>query len=1101
PYFPPFERRLSSLNHSTMVLETMAGVVAIEPGMQLLLSLCSLVTMVTVLTACVCCKKPMKHREDDIEEAYGVIPADDPTSPRVNFRFGSGHTGERHSQPASKTPSSVPFGPRTSAPIHHPPRALPPIPAEEDGVSALYAQIDKRAKSVARDDIEYADGGDGPTETYDTIDYDDDIDQLYSRVRPQARRYDYPQFKRDTPPTIANGNGKKTGQRPPTDPTYQSASQIYGPTASEDPYSSIASGPRTTTRPSGDGGGDSSSAYDPGYARVRPEGRTGRSSDDVEGELDHLYSKIRRSASGERTWEREGGEERSDASHPTASLAGLPGSKVTSTVGGGESRREDQRRDQYGAVPAAFGRPVGQIINNPENNNGREVADDGQSSTASRDPSYRYITVRETAETIRARLEREERLRPAPSAPLREHYYSTIGSDRLYESVDDAPPPRPPTISQLAVDTASPSLPSTVHPPLPPTSPIPDRNALQAAAAAAASAGVSPGRSPGPSQPSQLYAAINKPAKAGASKSPSPAPRPAPGGQGNGSAPARSEDHTTTPAHNATSPPTSAASAARSTSRSPFGRPRHATIVKPEDDGFEDVPKVVRPPPQEQQRTPSDERSTVAGGDGPARKESDERSTVSKYNVDLKKREQSPGRLKRDSSEDRSTQTVQRPSVVQDNGQIRDRRASPIPVVSPGIPLMNGSLPPSMSSSINNPFGIDGSSRSMIDPMTSSLISESMTLPEEVMTRSVTTTETTSTDPSGLISRRVIEERETICERRSTCSSRSSSSVHFAASEDEMECGGDERSGAYSARAPVGPRVRHDSGGSQSARYATHSSLERRRVGGAPGPEFTHGGDRVYRVPIHLSDSTQSLEGGEGEEPARSSRSGLPRRQSSEELRAAHERSRQRREGASPSPASGRMSGTATPRTSSRARKEEEMARRLGSTIYTGRDYVSPIDLTTERGWPLTGPSSPPSLRREMAPMADDDLTPRAPIQPTSGRGLTSDRANNNTPRKQPPPPITNGIFTCDLSSSEESLVARRAKYGGASGAEADAASHAAHCPAARRLPRQDGAGGFDGDIVCYCHTPGVQRADVWRSNHQEMHNIGYSRVVEEEIC
>lgn len=57
--------------------------------------------------------------------------------------------------------------------------------------------------------------------------------------------------------------------------------------------------------------------------------------------------------------------------------------------------------------------------------------------------------------------------------------------------------------------------------------------------------------------------------------------------------------------------------------------------------------------------------------------------------------------------------------------------------------------------------------------------------------------------------------------------------------------------------------------GSQSARYASHSSsLERRRVfgGGEPGPEFTHGGDRIYRVPIHQTDSTQSLGGTAGGE-------------------------------------------------------------------------------------------------------------------------------------------------------------------------------------------------------------------------------------------
>ncbi|GMR31680.1 hypothetical protein PMAYCL1PPCAC_01875 [Pristionchus mayeri] len=1087
-----------------MVLETVAGVAAIEPRMQLVLSLCSLVTMVSVLTACVCCKKPMKHREEDLEEAYGVIPADDPTSPRVNFRFGNGHTGERHSQPASKpSSSSLPFGPRTSAPIHHhPPRALPPIPAEEDGVSALYAQIDKRGKSAARDDIEYADGGDGPTGTYGTIDYEDDIDQLYGRVGPRAAHcYDYPQFKR-TPPLATNAASEtRKEQRPSTDPPYQSASQLYGPTASEDPYSSIASGPRTTTRPSADGG-DSSSAYDPGYARVRAEGRAGRSSDDVEGELDQLYSKIRRSGSGERPWEREGAEERSNAAiHPSASLTGLPGSRGASTMGGERAeRREEQQREEFPrVVPSLVGPPSGLAPLN---------ADDEQ-SIASRDPSYRYITVRESAETIRARLEREQRLPPGP--PQRDqNYYSTIGSDRLYESVDDVPPSSvPPSSSRplggLAVDTASPS--SAVHPPLPPTSPIPDRNALQAAAAAGS--GVSPGRSQGPTQ-QQLYTAINKP-KAG-SKSPSPRPL----HPGNGSAPARSGDHTsTTPAHNATSSPTdaaaTAAAASRSTARSPFGNARHATIVKPEDDGFEDGPKVVRRPPQ-QQRTPSEERSTVASGDGPTRKESEERSSVARYDVDLRKREQSPGRLKRDSSEDRSTQTVQRPSVVQDNDQLRDRRASPITVSSsPGIPLMNGTLPPSMVSSIDNAYGID-SSRSIIDPMSSSLLSESMALPEERMTTSVTTRETTSTDPSGkILSRRVVEERETICERRSTCSSRSSSSVHFAASEDEMECGGTEEwraSGAYSARAG-GPRVRHDSGGSQSARY---SSLERRRVVvGEPGPEFTHGGDRIYRVPIHLTDSTQSLgreKEEEGTRSSRSSRSALPRRQSSEELRAAHARSRQRRESAeraSPAAPDRVRSGATTPnRASSRARREEEAAKRATSSIYTGRDYVSPIDMTTQRGWPLVGPSSPPSLRRgeTPTPAADADLTPRAPLQPTSGRGSGADRVNNNTttPRKQPPPPIVNGIFTCDLSSSEESLVARRAKFGGASGAEADSASHASHCPAARRA-RETGAGGADADFACYCHTPGAQRADVWRSNHQEMDNIGYGRLLEEEIC
>lgn len=58
----------------------------------------------------------------------------------------------------------------------------------------------------------------------------------------------------------------------------------------------------------------------------------------------------------------------------------------------------------------------------------------------SREPSYRYITVRESIDIIRQRIsQREEELRRILSvsggskSAIRDHYYSSIGGD--YESV------------------------------------------------------------------------------------------------------------------------------------------------------------------------------------------------------------------------------------------------------------------------------------------------------------------------------------------------------------------------------------------------------------------------------------------------------------------------------------------------------------------------------------------------------------------------------------------------------------------------------------------------------------------------------------------
>ncbi|KAE9414956.1 hypothetical protein Angca_001233, partial [Angiostrongylus cantonensis] len=53
---------------------------------------------------------------------------------------------------------------------------------------------------------------------------------------------------------------------------------------------------------------------------------------------------------------------------------------------------------------------------------------DGE-SMSSREPSYRYITVRENADVVRERLRQQGQLAP----PAREHYYSVIGNE--YETV------------------------------------------------------------------------------------------------------------------------------------------------------------------------------------------------------------------------------------------------------------------------------------------------------------------------------------------------------------------------------------------------------------------------------------------------------------------------------------------------------------------------------------------------------------------------------------------------------------------------------------------------------------------------------------------
>ncbi|CAJ0575210.1 unnamed protein product, partial [Mesorhabditis spiculigera] len=400
-----------------MVLVEAAGLVSsLEPGAMAFLSLASLVTMVSMVSMCTtCCRKKVKNSDPD-DVAYGVIVAPEDVPKAVQFRNGSGRQkSDRHSQPgASNKASNSAADPRSSAPPRGP-RALPDLPEN------TYAAINKTRIDK---DIEYADG---PTQLYESIDRDNDstVDPFYSKVTdPRSnRKYDYPIFM------------KNTRVRDAEDPFYQSASQIYA-AGSEDPYSSIASEPRIALAQQED---DSSSAYDPGYAKVKP------TIEKTEAELDQLYSKI---------------------------------------------RRTESRRGAESPVPG----PSTQA----------DLVHTGTDQTSIREPSYRYITVRESADVIRARLEEQGRLGPG-GLPIREHYYSTIGNE--YESVEDGsttyartariePPNQFPPPDGLSI-----SVSNNEFAPAPPTSPIPERLPEM----------LSRSPQPGPQQePGTLYSSISR---------------------------------------------------------------------------------------------------------------------------------------------------------------------------------------------------------------------------------------------------------------------------------------------------------------------------------------------------------------------------------------------------------------------------------------------------------------------------------------------------------------------------------------------------------------------------------------------------------------
>ncbi|CAP23079.2 Protein CBG01874 [Caenorhabditis briggsae] len=416
---------LADINSSLPVIS------GIDP-IEFLLTVAVFVVMISVFTLCSCCGNDKSNREKQDETDYGVVTVSG-NPPTTNSKTAAVHNinfrpnpvkapHDRHSQPVTNMLQNMLTFNRQSAPG----RALPKLPAD------LYTAIDKKAKrsggvTVAEmDDIRFVDETVNPM--YECIDAETDsfVDPLYSKVgevtgpsTSRDRKYDYPIF-----------SGRPQNRTRPDETVYQSASQIYAPN-SEDPYSSITS-ERGRNADANDG--DNSSAYDPGYAKVNLNNQPKAGADKkkakiekTERELDLLYSKIRRNVS-----------HYGDDSQP------------------GPSNRPEPILPTY---------PIADPI--PPN-----VPFDEQSVVSSREPSYRYITMRENAAVVRERLRQQGQL----DQPRREHYYSTIGNE--YETIANGniSTQNPLSIETQRAPLANISTSSIIDAPPPPTSPIPGRS-------------------------------------------------------------------------------------------------------------------------------------------------------------------------------------------------------------------------------------------------------------------------------------------------------------------------------------------------------------------------------------------------------------------------------------------------------------------------------------------------------------------------------------------------------------------------------------------------------------------------------------------------
>uniref|UniRef100_A0A7E4VJ11 SH2 domain-containing protein n=1 Tax=Panagrellus redivivus TaxID=6233 RepID=A0A7E4VJ11_PANRE len=416
---------------------------------------------------------PPRNNNDD--DTYGTIDdritrpgKPDPVSLRPNPKA---ITGDRHSTPSTRpsrsdgTPNrkSVSFFPFMKKLKTTPQRELPQVPKKS--FSRNVPPIDADPSNPMYECI-----GDGENDSIS--------DPLYSKVDDQpgpsgtGQRYDYPMFRgnqrKHPPAALKKRNLLSNGVAPIAstsgdEPVYTSASAIYSG-GSEDPYSSIVS------EAGGRRQGDDNSIYDHGYARVkdpstvagpsrRPVVVGARTETDGSGvsNIDQLYAKINR-PSMRRV--------RLAADEPGPST--LPQNPLPSSL---PSTVDVNQTNESGS---------GSVV-----------------SGTSTNPSYRYLTVRETVDVVRERIrQRQEAAATAAAemAPVREHYYSTIANeyesvgggsiaDSIYGTAITGPPVQlppesvgsPPRMAPLTLNVARLSGIYEQTPPRPPTSPIPSR--------------------------------------------------------------------------------------------------------------------------------------------------------------------------------------------------------------------------------------------------------------------------------------------------------------------------------------------------------------------------------------------------------------------------------------------------------------------------------------------------------------------------------------------------------------------------------------------------------------------------------------------------
>uniref|UniRef100_A0AC35GXX7 Uncharacterized protein n=1 Tax=Panagrolaimus sp. PS1159 TaxID=55785 RepID=A0AC35GXX7_9BILA len=322
--------------------------------------------------------------------------------------------------------------------------------------------------------------------TYESIDAENDSisDPLYSKVdeNPASQRYDYPTFRTKIIASTSAAAAAAAKQRKlpsnTEEPLYTSASQIYSG-GSEDPYSSIVSesgGPSTARRAQQNVRFDdnNSSIYDPGYARVKdPPTKSSikdpgpsNSTREIPLNIDQLYAKINRPSV-----------RRPRSSHDDIpdSGADIPGPSTSSFR------------------PTVVSFAPQDLSQNNESGSGSVV------SGSSANPSYRYLTVRETVDVVRERIRQRQATNQSEATDrsgggggggIREHYYSTIANDyetvgggSLNDSIYGVAIP----VVNAAARTASPLTLNVGRlsgifegtPPRPPTSPIPNRQPPQ----------------------------------------------------------------------------------------------------------------------------------------------------------------------------------------------------------------------------------------------------------------------------------------------------------------------------------------------------------------------------------------------------------------------------------------------------------------------------------------------------------------------------------------------------------------------------------------------------------------------------------------------